>query len=336
VGHRKKHAPKRGSLAYLPRGRAARPIGRIRYWPEVDEGPVLLGFAGYKAGMTHVIMIEDKPRSPNYGQEVTYPVTIIDAPPMIICAVRAYTKDEYGLKTLTEAWAESLPKDFERLKGVPRNPNTEEALNKIQKNLKEVVEFRVIAATQPRLARVPKKKPDVMEIKVGGGSIEEQFEYIKKILGKTISVNEVFKEGQFVDVIAVTKGKGWQGVVKRWGVKILSHKARKTKRGVAALGPWKPPRVLYTVPRPGQMGYHQRTEFNKRILKIGENGEEVTPKGGFLRYGPVKGTYLMLKGSVPGPAKRLIRLRYPARPPKEVSETPPEITYVALESLQGV
>ena len=84
------------------------------------------------------------------------------------------------------------------------------------------------------------------------------------------------------------------------------------------------------------MGYHQRTEFNKRILKIGENGEEVTPKGGFLRYGPVKGMYLMLKGSVPGPAKRLIRLRYPARPPKEVSETPPEITYVALESLQGV
>jgi len=336
VGHRKKHAPKRGSLAYLPRGRAARPIGRIRYWPEVDEGPVLLGFAGYKAGMTHVIMVEDKPRSPNYGQEVAYPVTIIDTPPMFICAVRAYTKDEYGLKTLTEAWAESLPKDFERLKGVPRNPNTEEALNKIQKNLKEVVEFRVIAATQPRLARVPKKKPDVMEIKVGGGSIEEQFEYIKKILGKTISVNEVFKEGQFVDVIAVTKGKGWQGVVKRWGVKILSHKARKTKRGVAALGPWKPPRVLYTVPRPGQMGYHQRTEFNKRILKIGENGEEVTPKGGFLRYGPVKGMYLMLKGSVPGPAKRLIRLRYPARPPKEVSETPPEITYVALESLQGV
>ena len=131
--------------------------------------------------------------------------------------------------------------------------------------------------------------------------IEEQFEYVKKILGKTISVNEIFKEGQFVDVIAVTKGKGWQGVVKRWGVKILSHKARKTKRGVAALGPWKPPRVLYTVPRPGQMGYHQRTEFNKRILKIGENGEEVTPKGGFLRYGPVKGMYLMLKGSVPGP-----------------------------------
>ena len=336
MGHRKKHAPKRGSLAYLPRGRAARPIGRIRFWPEVKEGPVLLGFAGYKAGMTHVFAVEDKPRSPNYGKEVAYPVTVIDAPPMTICAVRAYVKDEYGLKTFTEAWASSLPKDFERLKGIPEKPETESSLRKIQENLDKIAEFRVIAATQPRLAGVPKKKPDLMEIKVGGGTIEEQFEYVRKILGKTIQVDEVFKEGQFVDVVAVSKGKGWQGVVKRWGVRILSHKSNKTKRGIAALGPWKPPRVLYTVPRPGQMGYHQRTEFNKRILKIGENGEEVTPKGGFLRYGPVKGTYLMLKGSVPGPAKRLIRLRYPARPPKEVSETPPEITYVALESLQGV
>ena len=335
MGHRKKHAPKRGSLAYLPRGRAARPIGRIRFWPEVKEGPVLLGFAGYKAGMTHTLVVEDKPRSPNYGKEVAYPVTIIDAPPMTICAVRAYTKDEYGLKTLTEAWAKSLPKDFERLKGVPKNPETDGALKKIQENLKEVVEFRVIAATQPRLAGVPKKKPDLMEIKVGGGTIEEQFEYVKKILGKTIQVDEVFKEGQFVDVIAVSKGKGWQGVVKRWGVKILSHKSNKTKRGIAALGPWKPARVLYTVPRPGQMGYHQRTEFNKRILKISKDGAEVTPKGGFLRYGPVRSTYVMLKGSVPGPAKRLIRFRYPARPPKEVSEAPPEITYISLESPQG-
>jgi len=335
VGHRKKHAPKRGSLAYLPRGRAARPIGRIRFWPEVEEGPVLLGFAGYKAGMTHVLMIEDKPRSPNYGREVAYPVTIIDAPPMTICAVRAYTKDEYGLKTLTEAWAETLPKDFERLKGVPKKNEPDKAFQKIQENLKDVVEFRVIAATQPRLAGVPKKKPDLMEIKVGGGTIEEQFEYVKKILGKTVQVDEVFKEGQFVDVIAVSKGKGWQGVVRRWGVKILSHKSNKTKRGIAALGPWKPARVLYTVPRAGQMGYHQRTEFNKRILKIGKDGIEVTPKGGFLRYGPVRSMYIMLKGSVPGPAKRLIRFRYPARPPKEFSESPPEIAYVSLESPQG-
>lgn len=83
------------------------------------------------------------------------------------------------------------------------------------------------------------------------------------------------------------------------------------------------------------MGYHQRTEFNKRILKIGKNGDEVTPEGGFLRYGPVRSTYIMLKGSVPGPAKRLIRLRYPARPPKKIGEEAPQITYISLESVQG-
>ena len=98
MGHRKVNAPKRGSLAYLPRGRASRPIGRIRYWPEVKEGPILLGFAGYKAGMTYAIVVDDEPGSPNFGKEIVQPVTVIDAPPMYVAAVRAYTKDEYGLK----------------------------------------------------------------------------------------------------------------------------------------------------------------------------------------------------------------------------------------------
>jgi large subunit ribosomal protein L3 len=306
VGHRKKHAPKRGSLAYLPRGRAARPVGRVRFWPEVEEGPVLLGFAGYKAGMSYVFIVEDKQRSPNFGKEVAYPVTIIDTPPMTVCAVRAYTKDVNGLKTLTEAWASSLPKDFERVKSVPKEADTESGLKKMKENLDKIVEFRVKAATQPRQAGVPKKKPDIMEVKVGGASVKEQFEYVKKILGKTVQAEDVFKEGQFVDAIAVSKGKGWQGVVKRWGVRILQHKSNKTKRGIATLGPWGP-----------------------------KDGGEVTPEGGFLRYGPVKNSYVMLKGSVPGAAKRLVRLRYAARPPKHVSENPPQITYVSVESVQG-
>ncbi len=83
------------------------------------------------------------------------------------------------------------------------------------------------------------------------------------------------------------------------------------------------------------MGYHQRTEYNKRILKMGIDGSEISPKGGFLRYGPVKGTYVVLNGSLPGSAKRLIRLRYPARSPKKVPEAPPKITYISLESPQG-
>jgi len=334
MGHRKKHAPRHGSLAYLPRGRAKRTVGRIRFWPKVEEGPTLLGFMGYKAGMTHILMVEDKPGSLNLGKEASHPATILDAPPIIVFAIRAYTKDQYGLHTFTEAWMKSPPKDFDRALVLPEEFNTEKNMKKIEENLEEIAEIRLLAATQPRLAAVPKKKPDIMEIKVDGGSIKEQIEYAKSLLGKTVSITDVFKEGHFMDVAAITKGKGFQGPVKRWGIKILPRKSRKTKRGVAAIGPWKPARVLYTVPRAGQMGYHQRIEYNKRILKIGVDGKNVTPKGGFLKYGEVKGTYVIVDGSLPGPAKRLVRLRHPARPPKKMTETPPNITYISLESMQ--
>jgi large subunit ribosomal protein L3 len=334
MGHRKKHAPKHGSLAYLPRGRAKRTVGRIRFWPKVEEGPTLLGFMGYKAGMTHIVMVEDKPGSLHLGKEASHPATILDVPPIIVFAIRAYTKDQYGLHTFTEAWMKSPPKDFDRALVLPEEFNTEENLKKIEENMEKIAEIRLLTATQPRLAAVPKKKPDISEIKVDGGSIQEQLEYAKSLLGKTVSITDVFKEGHYLDAIAISKGKGFQGPVKRWGINILPRKSRKTKRGVAAIGPWKPARVLYTVPRAGQMGYHQRTEYNKRILKIGVDGKDVTPKGGFLNYGQVKGTYVIVDGSVPGPAKRLVRLRYPVRPPTKIPDAAPNITYISLESMQ--
>jgi large subunit ribosomal protein L3 len=335
MGHRKKHAPRHGSLAYLPRGRAKRTVGRIRFWPKVEEGPTLLGFMGYKAGMTHIMMVEDTPGSLHLGKEAAHPATILDVPPIIIFAIRAYTKDQYGLHTFSEAWMKSPPKDFDRALVLPEEFNTEENMKKIEEKIEEIAEIRLLAATQPRLAAVPKKKPDISEVKVDGGSIQEQLKYAKSLLGKTVSITDVFKEGHYLDAIAITKGKGFQGPVKRWGINILPRKSRKTKRGVASIGPWKPARVLYTVPRAGQMGYHQRTEYNKRILKIGVDGKEVTPKGGFVKYGEVKGTYVIIDGSLPGPAKRLVRMRYPVRPPTKMPDSPPSITYISLESTQN-
>jgi large subunit ribosomal protein L3 len=334
MGHRKKSAPKRGSLAYLPRGRAARETGRIRYWPFVSGGPRLLGFMGYKAGMTHLFYIEDHPRSPNFGKEVNQPVTVIETPPILICGIRAYTLTDYGLKALTEAWIKEPPRDLDRVFTVPESFDSDGGLRKMEESLESIVEFRLLTVTQPRLANVSKKKPELMEIKVDGGSVEELFKYVRGLLGKPVSVTEVFKEGQFVDVVAVSKGKGFQGPVKRWGVRILQRKARKTKRGVACIGPWKPSRVLYTVPRAGQMGYHQRTEYNKRVMKVGLEGEEVTPEGGFVRYGVVRSSYVLLAGSVPGSVKRLVRLRVPARHRKVPGE-PPKIVEVSLVSQQG-
>jgi large subunit ribosomal protein L3 len=294
-----------------------------------------LGFIGYKAGMTHVFAIEDRKRSPNYGKEVMRPATVIETPPMLICAIRAYTKTQYGLNSLTEAWMKDPPEELDKVLTLPENLKTEENLNKIEENLNKIAKIRVIAAAMPKQAGLPKKKPDLAEIEIGGGAIQQQFEYAKSLLGKTITPMETFKEGQHIDVIAISTGKGFQGPVKRWGVAVLQHKGRKTKRGVATLGPWNPHHVMYTVPRAGQMGFHQRTEYNKRILKIGKDGKEITPKGGFLRYGIVKGPYILVEGSIPGTEKRPIKIRYPTRPPKQVAEEPPQITYISLESPQG-
>jgi len=334
MGHRKVNAPRRGSLAFLPRGRAKHQTARIRFWPHVETGPTLLGFMGYKAGMTHVFMVEDRAGSPNFGKEVMYPATVIDTPPLTICAVRAYIPTPYGLKTLTEAWMKEPPKDINRLTTPPKNPDPQNGFKKMEDNLDKIAEFRLLASTQPKLAGVPKKTPELIEIKVDGAQIKDKFEYVKNQLGKNLSVTNIFKEGQYIDIAAVSKGKGFQGPVKRWGVKIRDRKTRKTKRGIGTLGPWSPSRVLYTVARAGQMGYHQRTEYNKRILKIGTNGAEVSPKGGFIRYGPVKGAYVLVSGSIPGPTKRQIRLRYPTRPPRRTPETP-KIISVSLESPQG-
>lgn len=336
MGHRKTHAPRHGSLAYLPRHRAKRLVARIRFWPKIQADiPRLLGFVGYKAGTTHVFKIEDRKRSPNFGKEVTAPATILETPPILVCAVRAYTKNPYGTQTLSEAWMKDPPDDLERIFTLPEEFKTEEGLKNIEANLAEVTRIRVFAITQPKQTSLSKKKPDIAEIEVGGGTIQQQFEYAKSLIGKTITPTELFKDGQFVDVVAITTGKGFQGPVKRWGVTILQAKGKKTKRGIATLGPWNPHHVMYSVARAGQMGFHQRTEYNKRILKIGADGKEVTPKGGFLRYGLVNGPYVLLEGSIAGTEKRPIRLRYPARPPRGFGEEPPQITQISLESPQG-
>jgi large subunit ribosomal protein L3 len=336
MGHRKTHAPKHGSLAYLPRHRAKKPVARIRFWPKINaETPRLLGFTGYKAGMTYIFTIEDRKRSPHFGKEVMRACTVIETPPILICGIRTYTKTPYGLQHLTEAWMKDPPAEFDRKLVLPENFDTEAMLQKLQQSLDQTTIIRVIAATQPKQASIPKRKPEITEIEIGGATIPQQLEYAKTLLGKTVTPEEVFKEGQYTDIAAVTTGKGFQGPVKRWGVTVLQAKGRKTKRGVATLGPWNPHHIMYSVPRAGQMGYHQRIEYNKRILKIGKDGKEINVKGGYIRYGNVKGPYILIDGSIPGTEKRLIRLRQPARPPKEMPEHPPQITYTSLDSPQG-
>lgn len=322
-----KHHPKRGSHGYSPRKRARKPVARIKSWPDGGDTPRLQGFAGYKAGMTHVFVVDYRPTSTTSGREVMVPVTILETPPLKIAAIRLYHKTPYGLKTVSEHWADNV----DELKNKIPIPKSTTELKTV-----DFDDVRVIAYTLPSLVSgVPKRIPDIMEIRIGGGNLEERLAYAKDILGKEMDIADIYGDGTMVDVAAITKGKGFQGATKRWGVKLLHHKNSKHRRMVGTLGPWLT-WVRSTVPQAGQTGYHPRVEYNKRILKIGDDGEEITPDGGFIRYGIVRNKYAIIHGSIPGPAKRLIRLRDAIRYKRDVTIEKPEITYVSTTSKQGV
>jgi large subunit ribosomal protein L3 len=335
MGHRKKSAPRHGSLAYLPRKRAKTNKGKIKHWPESSEVG-LLGFGGFKAGMTHVAYIEKDTNSPYHDQEIFCPVTILDAPPLLMYGIRMYKRSVEGLRAIAEAHAEGVKdnKYLARKIAPPKDAKTSEQLAKLDELIsnEKSLEIRGLFATQPHLSALSRKVPDLMEIKIGGSKAQESFQYAKDHLGKEIRAFDVLKTGQVIDVAAVSKGKGYQGPIKRFRVHKIQHKSRKAVRKVGCLGPETPSRILWTCPRAGQMGFHQRTEYNKQIIKISEKGEEINPRGGFIRYGLVKGDYILIKGSVPGAKKRLVRLRSSIRGLKDIPA--PEITYVSVLSQQ--
>ena len=155
---------------------------------------------------------------------------------------------------------------------------------------------------------------------------------MKELLGKEVKIDQVFEAGTTVDTAAITKGKGWEGPITRWGVKRKQHKSRKSVREVGSLGPISPQYVMYTVPRAGQRGLHQRTEYDKRIMVM-DNTEnikyKINPKGGFKHFGNVNGDFIILRGSVPGTYNRLIKLRSQMRNiPKKI--TKPNILEVVV------
>jgi len=310
--------PKRGSKGFLPRKRSRRIYPRIKTWSKSNESKPL-GFAGYKAGMTHIVLTDNNPNTTTKGQQITKPVTVLECPSLSVFGFRCYI----GNKTVSDFFSENLNKNLSRKIKLPKkSKKLEEQLKKIPESISKVT---LICHTQPNF----KKKPEIFEI-VLGGKVEDQLKYAKENLGKEIKVSDVFKDGDLVDVISVTKGKGTQGPVRRFGIKVLGRKHQKMQRHTGALGQNKPGKVRWTVPQPGQFGFHTRTELNKRILKIEEKFEV---KGGFVNYGVVSGNCVLLEGSVPGPKKRLIRLRFAVRSKKVY---PVDIKYVSSESKQGV
>jgi len=312
-------------MQYWPRSRAADIVAHIRTW-SASKDSKLLGFPAYKVGMTHVILTDNKPTSLTKNDDIQVPVTVLECPPVKVAAIMLYSQDAYGLHCIGQITSDKLDKEVSRSiilpKKQPKQPDT--------KNISDV---RVLVYTQPKNTMIGKKKPELLELGIGGNKPEDKLAFAQGILGKEIKITDVFTEGQLVDTTSVTKGKGYQGPVKRFGIAIRAHKSEKTKRGPGSLGPWHGFKG-YRVAHAGQMGFQQRTEYNKHIIKIADDATKINVKGGFLRYGLVKNQYALLRGSIGGASKRLVTLTIPRRPwPKHQKEAP-TIVYTSLTAKQ--
>jgi large subunit ribosomal protein L3 len=313
-----RNRPRRGTLQYWPRKRAKRIYPRTSHWPESKESRAL-GFAGWKAGMTHVQLIDNNSKSPTYGKTITKAVTILDAPSLFVCAFRAYKKAPSGLRCMGEKWAT-----------VPKEVHIEKKMHPAKKvfDAKDMDEITLLVATQPQKSGMRKKKPEFFEIGIGG---DKKMEYAESVLGKEIHAKDVLKQGEFVDVSAVTKGFGYTGPVKRFNIRIQTRKDKQMHRHVGSIGSTVPRHVDWRVPQAGQHGFHARTEFSKRVVMFDDDAKKVIPNGGFVGYGILK-SFIMIEGSVPGPRKRLVRLRKSVR---KAVMMPVDVKFISQESKQG-
>jgi len=277
-----------------------------------------------------------KKKTPNFGKQLDNSSTVIATPPINIIGLRSYKKDLYGEKAFIDAYSKDLPKGLDRKFKTKYN---EKSFETIESSLDSIFSFVAIASIFPKKANLSQKKPFVFEIGVSGKDNKTKYEYLKSILGKEIKISDVFQNGQYIDVSGITRGKGIEGPITRFGVKRKQHKSRKSVRALGTLGPISPAVVMYSVPRQGQRGFHQRTEYNKRILLVSSDGSSQTtllaskpainPQGGFKHFGLVTTDYIVVRGSIPGVPKRLVKMRQPIRNPTKKVIEPKVIEVIA-------
>jgi large subunit ribosomal protein L3 len=285
--------------------------------------------------MTHAFIVDYRKRSTTAGQELSVPVTVVEVPPLKVVGARIYRREPYGSKVVSEVWGENPAQELQRR--IPLHPASSAETTSAFGGT-EGDEVRLIVHSQPHLVTgIGSKSPTIFEVRVSGEKFADRRSFALAKLGQEVPLEQVAKEGEFVDVIGVTKGKGFGGHTKRWGVKLQPRKNSKHRRMIGTLGPHNPSFVSYRIPQAGQVGYHRRTQYNMRILKIVRDprAEGVTPSGGFPHYGEVRGACVVLHGSLPGPAKRLLRFRLPIRS-QVISVEKVDIRYLSTRSKQGV
>ncbi len=314
-------------MMYWPRRRASKRLARLRNSPKFAE-QALCNLVAFKVGMTHVTMVDDT-ESPSKNAEVAKACTVLEVPKMEVYGARFYSPNQFNnyQETKTEIYNKAIAQKL----NIKKITNDETKLDAMKAKLKEFNEVRALVVAYPKGLSAEQHHPVRFESVVGGKNVEEKFEFISKVLGKEIKASESFKPGEYVDVLGISKGKGWQGPIKRFHVKRNFHKATNKIRHGGPLGAFGSGKIFYTVPRAGQLGFNYRTEHNKRILKLGlkTDIEFVNKRAGFSNYGLVKNDYVIVSGSVAGPAKRMVRIRKSIRHRNETGIKEPKVVYVA-------
>ncbi len=297
------NAPRKGSLQFWPRKRAKKFLPSVN-WNVINSQKQIKGFICYKAGMKSAIVKETTPDSMTKGKEVVIPITILECPPMKIFSIRFYKNNKVAKDILVQ----DIEKELKRKVKFPKKPSKK--LEEIK--LEDYDNISLIVYSNVKKTGL-KKTPDLSEIGLSG-SIEEKYKFIKENIGKELSVLDFFERGQIIDLRGLTKGKGTQGPVKRFGITLKSHKSEKGRRRPGSLGPWHPARVTFRVPMAGQLGMFTRVSYNKNIIDIGKAEGKLK---GIKKYGDVKTDYIIVRGSIQGPSKRQLILTSPLRPSKK-------------------
>ena len=245
MAHRKFEAPRHGSLGFLPKKRCRRGKGKIKSFPidDFSKECYLTASLGYKAGMTHVVREVEKPGSKLHKKDIVEAVTILETPPLKIAGFVGYIETPKGLRTFKTVWAKKLPEEFLRnyyknwfkskkkafSKYFALRKNFEFFFNKDCDQIKKFCKvLRCICYSAIEKSALKQKKANIFEIQVNGGSIVDKISFCLKIMGNEVSIDTIFKKNESIDIIGITKGKGFEGVVTRWGVTKLP---RKTHRG---------------------------------------------------------------------------------------------------------
>ena len=172
-----------------------------------------------------------------------------------------------------------------------------------------------------QLATVDKKesrsnKPEIGHLKKANATPKR---FLKEIRGASVSEYalgdvlkaDTFAAGEMVDVTGTSKGKGFQGVIKRHNQSRgpMSHGSQ-YHRGVGSMGTLLPMRVLPGKKLPGHMGHEQVTIQNLEVISV-----------------DLENNVILIKGSVPGPKNSLVLVRTSVKTGDKVNEPVELVVY---------